>query len=249
MKRINGQKMMKMMTKTIFTIGLLAMLISLPAFGASANKSVKIEAGSEASGATSVNGSVSVGENAVVSGGVKTVNGAVRVDSGATIGNASTVNGSVKIASNVRADNLSTVNGSISVGESSTVNGDIEAVNGRITVENGTTVGDNVGNVNGQIELLGADVGGDVSTVNGDVRISDGTVVKGDVTVEKPNGWSWGKEKSRLPRVVIGPGSTVEGIIELEREVELFISETASVGGVSGVMTMDDAVRFSGENP
>lgn len=240
---------MRMITKSVFTIGLLAMLISLPAFGASVNKSVKIEAGSEVSGASSVNGSVSVGENAVVTGGVKTVNGAVRVDSGATIGNASTVNGGVRISDKVRADNLSTVNGSIDVGESSTVDGEIEAVNGRITVKKGTTVVESVGNVNGQIELLGAEIGGDVSTVNGDVQISEGSVVKGDVIVEKPNNWGWGRDKNRKPRVVIGPQSTVEGAIELEREVELFISETASVGGVTGVMTMDDAVRFSGENP
>ena len=39
------------------------------------------------------------------------------------------------------------------------------------------------------------------------------------------------------------------GVIKLEREVELFISETASVGGVKGVMSMDDAVRFSGDKP
>jgi hypothetical protein len=38
-------------------------------------------------------------------------------------------------------------------------------------------------------------------------------------------------------------------MIELEREVDLFISESAEVGGVSGEMTMDDAVRFSGDQP
>lgn len=242
-------KMAKLITKSLLTITLLSVLLALPAFGATVNKSVKIAAGTEASGASSVNGSVTVGENAVVTGGVNTVNGTVRVDRGATIESASTVNGGVKIADDVEADDLSTVNGSIKVGKSVTVMGEIEAVNGRITVESGTTIAKNVGNINGQIDLSGATIGGDVSTVNGDINVVEGTLVKGDIIVEKPSGWGWGKDKNRKPRIVVGPGSTVEGVIELEREVELFISETASVGGVSGVMSMDDAVRFSGDRP
>jgi cytoskeletal protein CcmA (bactofilin family) len=149
----------------------------------------------------------------------------------------------------VQAKDLSTVNGSVNVGESSTVSGEIEAVNGAIRVEQGTTVGGDVGNVNGKIELTGAEVGGDVSTVNGDVRLDGGSVVKGDLIVEKPSGWSWGKSKSRKPTVVIGPGSVVVGNIVLEREVELYISESAKVGGVTGVMSIDDAERFSGDRP
>ena len=38
-------------------------------------------------------------------------------------------------------------------------------------------------------------------------------------------------------------------MIRLEREVELYISESAEVGGVKGKMSMDDAVRFSGKKP
>jgi DUF4097 and DUF4098 domain-containing protein YvlB len=241
--------MMKAMTKAVFTVSLLVLLMAVPALGATINKSVKIEAGGESSGATSVNGSITVGENAVVTGGVKTVNGSIRVDSGATIKDASTVNGGVKVADNVRSNDLSTVNGSIKVGESATVNGDIEAVNGRINVEKGATVSRSVSNVNGQIELSGAEIGTNVSTVTGDVKVVDGTVVKGDLIVEKPSNWGWGESKNRKPRVEIGPGSTIEGVIVLEREVELYISETANVGGVRGEMSMDDAVRFSGESP
>ena len=240
---------MKIMTKTAFTIGLLVMLMAMPAFGASINKSVKIEADGKSSGASSVNGSITVGENAVVTGGINTVNGSIRVDDGASVEDASTVNGGVRLADNVQADDLSTVNGTIKVGESSTVDGEIEAVNGRISVEKGTTVAGSVGNINGQIELSGASVAGDVSTVSGDVSVADGSVVKGDIIVEKPNSWGWGKSKSRTPRVVVGPGSSVEGVIKLERKVKLYISESAKVGGVEGEMSMDDAVRFSGDKP
>ena len=241
--------MSKFLTKTTFTVGLLFMLMALPALGATVNKSVKIEADSEASGASSVNGSISVGENAVVTGNVKTVNGTIRVDAGATIEKASTVNGSVRIAENVRSESLSTVNGSVKVGPTAAVDGNVEAVNGRITIKSGATVSGNVGNVNGQIGLAGAEVGGDLKTVNGDIDLDEGSVVKGDLVVEKNSGWGWGKSKSRKPRIVIGPGSRVEGTIVLEREVKLFISDSATVGGVEGEMSMDDAVRFSGDRP
>ncbi len=241
--------MAKIAYKTAFTVGLLCMLLATPAFAGTINKSVKIGDGETSDGASSVNGSVTVGSDAVVSGNVKTVNGSVRVHSGATIENAKTVNGGLKIADNVTADSLSTVNGGINVGESSTINGSIEAVNGRIGMERGSKVARGIENVNGEIELSGAEVGRDVVTVNGDIDVADGTVVRGDIRVEKPSGWNWGKEKRRKPRIVIGPGSTVEGVIDLEREVELFISEDASVGGVTGVMSMDDAVRFSGKRP
>jgi len=239
---------MKFMTKTVFTIGLLALLMAMPAIG-SVNKSVKIAAGSESSGASSVNGSITVGADAVVTGDVRTVNGSIRVDSGATIEDAETVNGGVKIAANVKAESLTTVNGSVKVGEAATIDGEIEAVNGAITVKKGARVAKSISNVNGTIQLSGAQIGGDVSTVTGDVEVVEGTVVKGDLIVDKPSSWSWGKKKDRKPRIVIGPGSAVEGSIKLEHEVELYVSTTARVGGVSGVMSMDDAVRFSGEKP
>jgi hypothetical protein len=241
--------MAKMATKTAFTIGLLVMLMAVPALGATINKSIKIEAGGESDGATSVNGSITIGEDAVVSGDVQTVNGSIRVDSGARIEDASTVNGGVRVADGVQTDDLSTVNGSIKVAESVTVDGEIEAVNGRISVENGSSVVDDVGNVNGKITLTGAEIGGDVSTVTGDIDVVGGSVVNGNLIVEKPNSWGFGRKKTRKPRIVIGPGSIVKGNIELEHKVDLFISETAEVGGVTGVMSLDDAVRFSGDSP
>ncbi|MDJ0712408.1 MAG: hypothetical protein QNJ14_18625 [Woeseiaceae bacterium] len=237
------------MTKSAFTIGLLVMLLSVPAFGASINKSIKIGAGEEAGGATSVNGSISVGADAVVTGNLKTVNGTIRVDAGAQIQKASTVNGGLRISENVRSENLSTVNGSVKVGAGASVDGDVSAVNGRITLERGASTADGVANVNGQIELSGATVGGNIETVNGDIELADQSIVRGDIRVEKPGGWGWGKEKRRKPRIVIGPGSRVEGDIDVERKVELYISDTAEVGGVTGEMSMDDAERFSGERP
>ena len=241
--------MNKALIKSAFTVGLLVMLMAVPVYGASVNKSIKIDAGSEADGATTVNGSISVGDGAVVTGTLQTVNGKIRVGDDSTIEDAQTVNGSLSISDGVKADELTTVNGSVSVGENATVNGKIEAVNGSIMVEKGSKVTDNIGNVNGAIDLQGSEVGGNISTVNGDIDLSDAAVVMGDLIVEKPNSWSFGNKNSRKPKIIIGPGSEVRGTIELEREVELYISETAKVGGVEGVMSMNDAVRFSGERP
>ena len=52
-----------------------------------------------------------------------------------------------------------------------------------------------------------------------------------------------------MPTVTIGPGCRVDGKIIAEREVKLYISETAEVGGVEGELSMSDAVRFSGKRP
>jgi hypothetical protein len=237
------------MTKTldrsaVLTV-LVALLLALPA-QASVNKSIAIEAGETSDGASTVNGKVSVGAGATVTGEVSSVNGSIRIEEGATIADAETVNGGLRVADKVRSRNLSTVNGSIDVAKDVAVDGEVSAVNGRITIGGGSKVAKNLGNVNGDIELEGSEVGGDVSTVSGDIELADGAVVMGDVVVEKPGGSNSSK---RMPRVVIGPGSRVEGVLRLEREVKLYISESAEVGGVEGVMTMEDAVRFSGKKP
>ena len=237
------------MTRTVntsaFVTALIALLLALPA-QASVNKSITIDAGATSDGASTVNGKVTVGAGATVNGDVGSVNGSVRIEEGATVADAETVNGGLRVSDKVRSRNLSTVNGSIEVAGDVTVDGEVTAVNGRITVGGGSKVAKDLGNVNGDIELQGSEVGGDVSTVNGDIELADGAVVMGDVVVEKAKGWNNSKG---TPRVVIGPGSRVEGVIRLEREVKLYISDSAEVGGVEGVMTMDDAVRFSGKRP
>ena len=45
--------------------------------------------------------------------------------------------------------------------------------------------------------------------------------------------------------MVIGPGSVVQGTLNFEREVELYVSDTATIGAVEGAKV----VRFSGERP
>jgi len=232
--------------KSVLLAGLAALIFSLPAYS-NDNKSVKIDDGAESKGASSVNGSITVGKKAIVTGSLSTVNGSIRVGEGSRIEDVSTVNGSLRISDDTQTEDLHTVNGGIRVGEQVVVDGEITAVNGKITVSTGSSVDGEVSNVNGSIRLSGSTVARDVSTVNGDISVVDGAVVKGDIIIEEVSNSFFGNGKK--PTVVIGPGSRVEGVLILKREVKLYISERAEVGGVEGVMSMDDAVRFSGDRP
>jgi hypothetical protein len=226
--------------------GLLSLLMIAPAFAANMNRSITIGDGMQTDGRSTVNGSISVGSDSTIDGSLDTVNGTIRVDENTSVKDVETVNGSIRLASGVSTRDIGSVNGSIRLGERVTVAGEISVVNGKISLGKGSKVAHEISNVNGEIKLDGADVAHDVSTVNGDVTLSDGAIVRGDIIVEKPGG---SNNKNREPIIIIGPGSSVLGEIVLKRKVELFISDSAEVGGVSGVMSMDDAVRFSGDRP
>ena len=241
--------MNSIISKTRVAAALLALAMALPAQAGSVNKSIRVDAGGQSSGESTVNGSITIGDGATVSGSLSTVNGTIRINDNVRLDDAETVNGALRLGNDVTASDLDTVNGSIRVGERGTIEGGIDAVNGSIKAYPGTVVGRGVSNVNGEIELTGAEVGGNVSTVNGDILLDDGAAVLGDVVIEKPNQWNWGSRKSKKPKVIIGPGSRVDGDIVAEREIELYISESAQVGGVRGEIGMDDAVRFSGDRP
>jgi len=241
--------MNKVMVKSAFTIGLLAMLLAVPVYGASVNKSIKVAPGVESDGQMTVNGSITVGEAAIVTGGLRTVNGKIRIEADAQVQNVNTVNGSVILGDRASAGDMHTTNGAINLGPGSRVSGAVETTNGRITLEQGSELSGDIANVNGDITLDGARAGGSLNTVNGDVELKGGAVLQGDLVVEQAASWGWGNKSSRTPEIVIGPGSAVRGAIRLDREVKLYISESAQVGEVEGVMTLDDAISFSGDHP
>ena len=216
------------------------------AFDFDFNDDIEIAAGTQSRGDSTVNGSIEVGSGAVVTGGLETVNGGIRIDSNAQVQGVQTVNGRIQLASGVTAGEVESVNGSVSLEEQASAEG-VSVVNGKIRLQPGARVARDVGNVNGEIEIAGAEIGGDLATVNGDVTLSDNAQIRGDLVVEKPDGFNW--DDNRRPRVVIGPGSRIDGEIVLEREVELYISDSAAVGGVRGVMSLEDAQRFSGDRP
>ena len=216
---------------------------------ANVNKGISIDDGASVRGQSTVNGSIDVGSDAVIDGTLETVNGAIRIADRVQFRQASTVNGSIRIGSDATADSVESVNGAIELGSNARISGEVSAVNGRIQLMAGSTVGGDVSNVNGNLDIASTEVGGDVTTVSGDVVLTENSTVGGDLVIEKPNGWGFSRALRGKPTVIVGPGSRVVGKIVAEREIELFISDSAQVGEVTGEITLDDAQRFSGSRP
>lgn len=215
-----------------------------PADHSHVNKSIRIADGEAAGELDTVNGSISIGARARAES-ADTVNGSVRVGAGAEVGSIDTVNGSVTLDEGARAGSASTVNGRIELGANARVDGDVEAVNGSIAIGSGAEVGRNVGNVNGSIRIAGARVGGKLRTTSGNVTLTDAARIEGGLTVSKPRGWSWNWGKPQVPRIVVGPGVSVAGPLVFEREVELYVHSTATVGEITGATP----VPYSGDEP
>jgi DUF4097 and DUF4098 domain-containing protein YvlB len=189
-----------------------------------------------------VNGSISV-DNDQRRGDLSTVNGSIRVGDRAVVADIDTVNGGVTLGDEATADEIDNVNGSITLGEKARVARGIDSVNGSLTLDRGADVGGKIENVNGQIRLVAAHVGGGIFTTNGDVEIGANSRVENGIRVDKPDK-SWfrmGKEK--VPRIVIGPGAVVQGTLRFEREVKLYVSDSATIGTVVGATP----VKYSGE--
>jgi hypothetical protein len=196
--------------------------------------------GSEAT--NSVNGSIHVPAG-THSGAVGTVNGSIKIDDNATVASAGTVNGSVALGAHATADSVGTVNGSITLGEGAHVNRDASTVNGAMTFKSGADVGGPVSNVNGRIALTEAHVAGGLHTVNGDIDIGGGSHVEGGILVKHSSGWF--NFDTHKPRIVIGPGAVVQGDLRFERAVELYVSDSATTGPITGAT----AIRFTGATP
>jgi len=188
-----------------------------------------------------VNGTVRVdaGERA---GDLDTVNGSIKIDVGAQVGDAETVNGSIRVADKVHAGGLSTVNGSIRTGRDVEIGDDVGTVNGSVFVDRGGNIGGDVETVNGAIGLVDTDVAGGIETVNGDLTVGVGSHVRGGIHYEKP-GQQWISFNHRDPRVIIGPNARVDGPLVFERDVELYVHESAQIGPVTGAT----AIRYEGD--
>jgi predicted acyltransferase (DUF342 family) len=196
-----------------------------------------------ACGAGSINGPITVAAGQKT-GDVSTVNGSVTVEDGATVGSAATVNGAVSLGSNVTARSVKTVNGQVKLGASSRVSGDVMTVNGSVDLDNRADITGKITNVNGGIRLTSAHVGGGITTVNGDIDVGRDSQVDGGIRVKKPD---FSTDSDRRPsRVVIGPNATVNGGLHFEREVKLYVSESARVNGEIEGAT---AEKFSGDQP
>jgi acetyltransferase-like isoleucine patch superfamily enzyme len=190
-----------------------------------------------------VNGTASV-EAGQHAGNVSTVNGSVRIGDKATVEKASTVNGSVELGEGATANTVKTVNGGVSLDENARVTGDLSNVNGRVKLEKGADVKGKLENVNGDINLDRAHVGGGIETTNANITIGDSSKVEGGILVKKPK-MSWNSSDSRPPTIIIGPHAVVTGTMTFEREVQLYVSDSATVGKIEGAT----AKKFSGSAP
>jgi DUF4097 and DUF4098 domain-containing protein YvlB len=174
----------------------------------------------------------------------KTVNGGIDIDADANVTAAKTVNGGVHLGAHATASSLTTVNGPITLDAGARATGTVESVNGGLTLREGSEVGGPLENVNGKIELNSAHVNGGIKTVNGSIDITGNSRVERGILVQKAatDVVSFGNEP---PRIVIGPGTTVEGELRFERVVQLYVSDRATIGPVVGAT----AIRFSGDAP
>jgi cytoskeletal protein CcmA (bactofilin family) len=197
----------------------------------------------DSDGSHSVNGSLHVAAGKEASD-VTTVNGSIRIDDNAAVLSAATVNGSIHVGAHATAASLRTVNGSISLGDGVRVSGGAGSVNGDLTLGDGADVSGSLGNVNGKISVTAAHVSGGISTVSGDIKIMGASRVEGGILVKRQSGFgfTFGED---IPRIVIGPGATVQGDLRFERKVRLFVSDKATIGSVTGATP----VPFTGDSP
>ncbi len=190
-----------------------------------------------------VNGSITADAGQTY-GNLETVNGSIRIGDNAQVRDAETVNGSIKVGASARTGDLETVNGGIRLQERVQVQGGVSTVNGGIFIGLGGNVADDVETVNGSIGLVAADVGGGIETVSGDLTVGAGSHVRGGIHYEKPSPqWFRINKKGRPPRVVIGPDAVVDGSLVFEREVLLYVHDTARTGAITGAT----AVSYSGD--
>ena len=192
---------------------------------------------------TKINGSIHVPAGKQP-GAVATVNGSIEVDDKAAVTSAKTVNGSVHLGDHATGTSLASVNGAISLGADAHVSGSVSSVNGELTLGEGAEVAGALSNVNGKITLTGAHVAGGIRTINGSMSITGPSHVEDGILVKQPSGLV--AETSRdVPRIVIGPGATVQGELRFERTVQLYVSDKATIGTVTGATP----IPFTGDTP
>lgn len=212
----------------------LTALIALPACGIDSDSG---------DGSTKVNGSVHVAAGKPA-GPATTVNGAIQIDDNAAVTSAGTVNGSIRLGDHSAAQSLESVNGSITLGSGARVSGSAASVNGELSLGDGAEILGTLSNVNGKITLAAAHVGGGIKTSNGSISITGASHVEGGILVEK-RGTDLIQIVRDVPRIVIGPGATVQGELRFERTVQLFVSDGATIGKVTGATP----ITFTGETP
>ena len=165
-----------------------------------------------------------------------------------------TITSDISLAANAHAKSVESLTGAITLHRDAHVAGNVETSNGALVLAPGSEVGGSLSNDTGPIRIDGARVGGRVSTAYGDIYIGPDSRIDGGILVRKRGviGLSLGDFQlgipvgnSTPPRVVIGPRAKVAGLLRFKREVELLVSESATIGPVEGATP----VMFASETP
>jgi hypothetical protein len=165
-----------------------------------------------------------------------------------------TITRDIALESGLEATSIESFSGAITLGQGSRVSGNVGTEFGELRLERGAEVNGNLENDAGAITLAPATrVRGSIKTTAGDIEIGPDSHVEGGILVRERAviglslgplklGFPMGREK---PRVVIGPGATVGGTLRFKREVQLYVSERATIGVVEGATP----ILFAGDRP
>jgi DUF4097 and DUF4098 domain-containing protein YvlB len=196
----------------------------------------------KSSGLRSVNGSITVGNEARVDGDCTTVNGEIIIGENSVVGELSCVNGSISLDRSAKAKEVSCINGSIHLNGEVVIQGDISTVNGSITGKRDVEVLGDMATVNGDMSILQTLVAGNISTVNGDIELLESSLVKGDIIVNRDR-----KSNKKRPFkeliITVEAGSKVKGNIEVKGENPNVTVVLADGGEVLGNIINAEVIR------
>lgn len=191
---------------------------------------------------SSVNGTITVGNDATVEGNCSTVNGRITIGENTQVGEISCVNGSISIDRNANAKEVSCVNGSIELGSEVEVDGDLTTVNGSITCRREVEVMGDMKTVNGDMETVQTRIEGDIKTVNGDIELLESSLVKGNIIIKRDSK-NLRPKKFKALIITIDSGSKVEGSIEVKGDDPNVTVVLAGGGEVLGDIINAEVIR------
>ena len=224
-----------------------AMTFIILACGASSdtgiNKSIFVADGEhKTNGLRSVNGSISVGNEAIVEGDCSTVNGRITIGENSEVGEISCVNGSISLDRNSKAEEVSCVNGSITLGGEVKIDGHVATVNGGIRCKREVEIAGNLETVNGDMQTEETYILGDMKRVNGDIDLLDQSVVKGNVIIDRDQRRPKHKDFKELI-ITVDSGSKIKGNIEVKGDKPNVTVVLAGGGEVLGEIINAEVVR------
>ncbi len=186
----------------------------------------------------SVNKSIHVDDGEIRNSGFSTVNGSITIGNNCKInGSCNTVNGRIEVGGNTELEDLHTVNGSIALGENTTAE-EVGTVNGEITCDEGVVIRGDIGTINGSLRLTKTVIKHNIETHNGDITLRNESRVFGDIFIEETKG-----DNDKVLAIKITENSIVEGNIVVEdkgRRVEVLLLKGGKVlGNIKGAKVID----------